>query len=112
MNETTDNFWEVWNDFTWPEPKPVFFRLYHDDAGRLLFYSMEDLPGNYIEIDAETFALGPGNVLVVNGKLTYTDTKIYNKPVPNGQGTPCAPDNVCIVVDETEPHTKWSLSQR
>jgi hypothetical protein len=112
MNETTENFWEVWNSFEWPEPPKIFFRLYHDDQGRLLFYSMEDLPGNYIDIDAETFALSPANVRVVNGQLTYVDTTTYNKLVPGAQGTPCAPDNVCIVVDPDQPNTRWSLSQK
>ena len=112
MNETTDNFWEAFNNFKWPDPPKIFWRLYHDDQGRPLFYSMEDLPGNYIDIDAETFAMSPGNVRVVNGQLTYTDTKTYNKLVPNGQGTPCAPNNVCIVVDPDQPNTQWSLAQK
>jgi hypothetical protein len=112
MNETTDNFWQMWNSVEWPEPKPVFWRLYHDDQGRPLFYSMEDHPGNYIDVDAEVFAASPMNVRVVNGQIIYIDTKIYNKLIPNGRGTACAPDNVCIVVEETQPHTRWSLSQK
>ena len=112
MNETTDNFWDVWNSFKWPDPPKIFWRLYHDDQGRPLFYSMEDLPGNYIDVDAECFAISPMNVKVVNGQLTYIDTKTYNKLVPNDHGTPCSPDNICIVVPEDQPHIRWSLNQQ
>ena len=69
MDENTQNFLEFWNTYTWPEIKSVFFRLYHDDAGYPLCYSMEDLPGNYIDITAEQYAESSGQVIVKNGKL-------------------------------------------
>jgi hypothetical protein len=28
---------------------------------------------------------------------------------PSDTGTPCHPDNVAIVVSETEPHQRWSI---
>ena len=93
-----------------PPPPPVFsYRLYHDDNGIPLVYSMEDLPGKYIEVDRETLITAPMYVRVVDGQLKYLKTSTILKLQPSDTGTPCHPTNVSIVVDEAEPHTKWIL---
>lgn len=91
-----------------PEPALPFFRLYHDDQGFPLFYSMEDVPGTYIEIDQETFARNASNVRVRDGKLVEVTWKTTTKLVPGNSGTPCHPNNVAVVVAEDQPHTRWS----
>jgi hypothetical protein len=103
---TPEDFWSVLHNM--PEPKPVFYRLYHDDQGRPLFYSMEDEPGTYIEIDQETFARGSMNVRVRNGKLVQVTWSTTAKLVPGNSGSPCHPDNVAVIVAEDQPHTRWS----
>ena len=109
MNETEENFWKAWAEPV-PEPVPVFFRLYYDDQGRPISYSMEHLPGNYIDIDAATYQLGSRNVRVVDSKLVHiTPKKTVAKLVPSNTGTPCLPDNISIVVDEQQTNIKWSL---
>lgn len=91
-----------------PEPKPVFWRLYYDEQGAPITYSMEDQPGTYIDVDPETFARAPYNVRVKNGRLIEL-SKAVQKLMPSDSGTPCHPDNVAIVVPETEPHQRWEL---
>ena len=90
-----------------PEPKPVFWRLYYNEQGKPIAYSMEELPGNYIEIDAETYHRGPLNVRVINGQLRYIKHTWSQKLVPGPTGTACHPRDVSIVVD-TEPARCWS----
>jgi hypothetical protein len=91
-----------------PVPQPVFFRLYYDDQGHVLFYSMEDLPGTYIDIDAETFARSQTNMRVKDGKLIEIARTTSAKLIPGDTGTACALTDVSIVVSEQQPNTKWS----
>ena len=89
-----------------PRPAPVTYRLYHDDQGCPLFYSMEDLPGTYIEIDQETFAKNSTRVRVRNGKLVEVTWKTTQKIVPSNSGTMCHEQDVAIVVKQNG--TYWS----
>ena len=107
MNDTTENFFKAWAEWDRREPDPVFFRLYHDEQGLPVVYSMEDLPGMYIEIDQATYTKNSYQVRVIDGKLTHIDpTKIYSKLHPGDSGTWCHTKDVAIVVD-TEPNVKW-----
>lgn len=109
MSNTTENFWKAWSEPV-PEPAPVFSRLYYDEQGNPLCYSMEDLPGNYIDIDAETYARSSSRVRVIDGKLIHVvPKKPTSKLVPSKTGTPCAPQDISVVVSEDQSHTKWSL---
>lgn len=113
MNNTTDNFWEVFQ--TWQaEPEVVhvpLYRLYYDEQGYVICYSGEDILGNYIDVDPEIFRRALTNVRVVENKLIIIELQsVFNKLVPtNKEGTACDPHNVCIIVDADKPHTKWKL---
>jgi len=103
---TPEQFWSILHNM--PAPKPVFYRLYYDADGVPLFYSMEDCPGTYIEIDQETFARGASNVRVRDGKLIEITWATTTKLVPGNSGSPCHPDNVAVIVAEDQPHIRWS----
>lgn len=102
----SEEFWAILHAM--PEPQPVSWRLYHDEAGKPITYSMEDLPGTYIDVDAETYAQASFNVRVQAGQLIELKSA-YSRLVPSDTGTPCHPDNVAIVVPETQPHQRWSM---
>ena len=105
---TAEEFWSTLH--TAPEPSPVFYRLYYDDTGAPIIYSMENLPDNYIEVDQKTYVLAPFNVRVVDGKLTYIKPVVTVKKLqPNINGTACDPRDVCVVVAANQPHTKWTI---
>jgi len=106
---TEEEFWSILGGI--PDPKPVFYRLYYNDDGSPIIYSMEELPGNYIEVDPPTYALAPFKVKVINGKLTYIKPVITVKKLqPNNlTGTTCDPRDVCVVVGTDQTHIKWTM---
>ena len=79
----------------------VEFRLYHDN-GKFIRYSCEDLPGDYILIDAETYALGNPHVEVIDGKIEPLSLGIeLYKLTKSKKGTICPVENIAIVVDKS-----------
>ena len=94
-----------------PNPLPVSFRLYYTDNGDPICYTMEALAGNYIEVDAKTYAIAPFNVKVVNNQLVVIKPKITVKKLqPSANGIACDVRDVCIVVDNDRSHIKWSIT--
>jgi hypothetical protein len=109
MNETTENFLKAMADFKWPEPAPIFYRLYHDEQGLPICYSMEDLPFAYINIDLETYRTSPPNVRVIDGQLQIIQpSTVVFKLKPDTTGTPCHPKDVSVVVGMDQPNKIWS----
>ena len=101
---TEQEFWAVLAAV--PESQPVSYRLYYDDQGRPVHYTMEDLPGNYVEIDRETYVIADSWVRVVDGKIKRLTRYTTQKLIPGDDGTPCHPCNVAIV--DPASATKWS----
>jgi hypothetical protein len=104
---TEQEFWKILLDA--PEVQPVFYRAYYNEQGWVKTYTMEDLPGNYIEVDQPTYVLSP-YARVINGKLhPIKPASLVSKLTPGESGTSCDVRDICIVVDH-EPNTKWSLT--
>ena len=91
-----------------PEPVPVFYRLYHDEEGNPLFYSMAEEPGTYIDIDHATYVKNSMHVKVIDSQVIEVTWKVTNKIVPSSSGVACDPRDIAIVVDFNEPNKKWS----
>jgi hypothetical protein len=99
----------------WEAPKivPPEFRLYYDDKGSVVCYTTEKKEGNYIVIDALTFAAARPDVRVIDGKIsTVTPNAIVMKLQPAEEGQSCYNQNVSIVVDDSfdGPVTKWKIN--
>ena len=107
---TEQEFLEFWNNYTWTDVKPVHYRLYHDDAGLPLFYSHEDLPGKYIEVTPEQFALQDRSVKVIDGKLVRQRTARMSKLVPSTAGALCHVQDVTVVVTD-QPGQYWKKKE-
>jgi len=97
----------------WEAPpiiKPEF-RLYYDERGNVLFYTCEKPEGNYVVIDASTFAQGRPDLKVIGGKVSGAIAgSIVSKLVHDVEGTMCASEDLSIVVDSSyNDITKWKL---
>ena len=104
---TEEEFWAALQPM---EMRAIFYRLYHDDQGFPLFFSQEDLPGNYIDIDQTTYNTPHTHIRVIDGKLVTLDTSsAITKLTPTEYGVPCHPQDVSIVVDTTLPHKIWNI---
>ncbi len=112
LNETTENFLKVMAEFEWPESKPATYRLYYNNDGTLKCYTMDDLPGKYIEVDRETYVAHLWNVKVIDEKLHIVPPAILtHKLKPNhSTGTACHLQDICVIVDQNQPHTKWNIT--
>lgn len=105
---TPEEFWSILHSM--PEPVPVFYRLYYNDDGTPICYTMEDLPGKYIDIDQLTYARSQPNVRVVDGKIIEIIPTVQIKKLkPGTSGTACDPRDICVVVDQSQPHINWSV---
>ena len=98
----------------WEAPKleSPEFRLYYDEKGKVVCYSGDkSLEGNYIVIDAMTFAEARPDVRVIDGKISRVKAEaVVHKLMPNEtEGISCGVDDISIIVEESEPHVKWKL---
>lgn len=100
---------EFWAALAPIEIKPILYRLYYNDQGNPLFYSQEDLPGNYVDVSREVYVNPPTHLRVVNNKIVVLDTLSVKRLYPTKTGTPCHPADVSVVVKKTESNITWSL---
>jgi hypothetical protein len=107
--DNTEIFLDFWKNYVWPEQKPITYRLYYNDQGAPLFYSMEELPGKYLEITAEQFHFSDFKIRVKNGKIEPLPQNLLPKLIPSNTGTPCHSTDVTIIVNDTVNATYWNL---
>jgi hypothetical protein len=100
----------------WEQPKlePPEFRLYYDDKGAVICYTGDkSMTGNYIVIDAQTFAAARPDIKIIDGKISTVSPKsVVYKLMPNSdEGVECIADDISIVTDSSYDGktTKWKL---
>lgn len=94
------NFWEAVKNFKPAETKQTEYRLYYNESGEPLFYTTEQLDGNYIVIDEDTYHEGNYHgVRVVDDQLQKLSPVSTVKLTPTSkiEGTCCHSNNVAIV---------------
>lgn len=95
-----------------PIVKPEF-RLYYDEKGKVLFYTSEKPEGNYIVVDALTYAEGRPDLRVVDGRIsTVNKGSVVSKLIPDkNEGVECSAEDVSIIVPKKckVKKIKWKL---
>lgn len=98
-------------DFVYTPPPPPEFRLYYDNNGNVLFYTGEKPEGNYIVVDATTFAAGRMDIKIIDGEIVHSSNilQVY-KLIPSDKGTPTNKDDVSIISNNKKDCVYWDLS--
>ena len=106
MSEEHVILWEA------PKLETPEFRLYYDEHGEVICYTGDkSVQGNYIIIDAMTFIEARPDVRVIDGKVSrFKAEAVVHKLMPNTvEGISCHTEDISIIVDASEEHTKWKL---
>ena len=94
----------------WEAPvieKPEF-RLYYDERGNVLFYTCEKPDGDYIVIDALTYAESRPDIKVVDGRIVRGGASTLSSRLHRSTiGTLCEAEDVSIVTETAGQH--WKL---
>jgi len=99
----------------WEPPvleKPEF-RLYYDDLGKIICYTGEKLEGNYIVIDAMTFAESRQDIRVIDGRIVKDSSNAtIVRLTPSDSGHLCATEDLSIIVTNDDAIEKqyWKLT--
>ena len=101
----------------WEQPKmePPEFRLYYDDKGAVICYTGDkSMTGNYIVIDAQTFAAARPDVRIIDGRISTASAKsVVYKLMPNlNTGVECIAEDISIIADSLYKGKtkKWKLN--
>jgi hypothetical protein len=102
-----DEFWKAVDAVDWSRPREIEFRVYYNpDTGEVLNYTNENLPGDYILVDRDTFHRHRFDMKVRDGKLISPVPPIP-KLVPGEKGQGCHPHDITILSTENPIH--WQI---
>lgn len=94
----------------WEAPELVKpeFRLYYDSRGSVLFYTCEKPDGDYIVIDALTYAESRPDIKVVDGKIVRGGASTISSRLHlDSEGTLCEVEDVSIITEASGQY--WKL---
>lgn len=83
-------------------------RIYYNDAGQVVSYSQDNLDGNYIVVDHQTFNERRPDILIVDGQIVRPNMITeYRKLVPSDDGVETVVEDVTIVGNGQHWKTKY-----
>jgi hypothetical protein len=98
--------------FEAPKIEKPEFRLYYDKQGKVVCYTCEKLEGDFIIVDALTYAASRPDVRVVNGTIFKNLATVICKIKPSDNGQRCVREDISIVVDDkyTGKTQNWEMT--
>lgn len=88
---------------------PRQYRAYYDANGKVVTYTVEELEGNWIPVDAAQFAEARVDAVVVDGKLvTPHKVKMVSKLVRNVNGDYTSSKYDINIITDVDT-VKWGL---
>lgn len=102
MNE--QEFWQALKPVI---ETPTIYKLYYDDQGRPIKYTVENESGNYIQVTVEQYLDSNFQLRVKNGEIVYLKQPPIPKLIRSQYGTGTHPDDITIV--QTNSEVRWSL---
>lgn len=95
----------IWESHKVDKPE---FRLYYDDKGYVTGYTCEKLEGNYIIVDALTFAEARPDIRVVDGKIFKNNAgSVVSRLCKDTEGVLCEIEDVSIITETSGQY--WKL---
>lgn len=95
----------IWESHKVDKPE---FRLYYDDKGCVTGYTCEKLEGNYIVIDALTYAEARPDIKVVDGKIIKNHYgSVVSRLCRDTEGVLCEVEDLSIVTETDGQY--WKL---
>ena len=105
MDNTEDEYIITWEAPVIEKPE---FRLYYDERGNVITYTCEKLEGNYVVIDALTFAEARPDVKVADGKVVRMGTgAVIARLYPSNVGVLCEVEDVSVITSNNGQY--WKL---
>lgn len=94
--------------FEAPEIVKPELRLYYDESGKVLCYSCENFEGNYIVIDAQTYAECRHDIKVIDGKIVRDyKSSFISRLYTSDEGILCDKEDISVIVESDG--TYWTL---
>ena len=95
----------IWDSVKVDKPE---FRLYYDDKGYVVTYTCEQPEGNYIVVDALTFAEARPDIRVVNNSIVRnTSGSVVSRLHKDTAGVLCEAEDVSIITEADGQY--WKL---
>jgi hypothetical protein len=104
--DTEEEYMIIWEQA--PLVPPVF-KLYYDDKGHVITYTCEESDGNYLVIDAQTYAECRHDVRVVDGKIVLQAASTISRLYLSDTGTLCEKEDISVVSSDEATGNYWNL---